>query len=123
MPSKNIKDLVPQLQLAFTAIKQRFEDANPGYEIRLICSHRTPEEQQELFRQGRDKDGHVLRRSEVVTYCDGVKLKSKHNRLPSEAFDVGVFKGGKYIPDCPLEETLGKYAFGYPVKWAGDFRP
>lgn len=44
--------------------------------------HRTPEEQNELYQQGRTKPGNI------VTYLDGYTRKSKHNETPSLAVDI-----------------------------------
>lgn len=44
--------------------------------------HRTPEEQNKLYQQGRTKPG------QIVTYLDGYKKKSKHNESPSLAVDI-----------------------------------
>ncbi|MGJ3236412.1 M15 family metallopeptidase [Marivirga sp.] len=44
--------------------------------------HRSVEEQQELYSQGRTKPGHI------ITYVDGVNKKSEHNKKPSNAVDI-----------------------------------
>jgi peptidoglycan L-alanyl-D-glutamate endopeptidase CwlK len=43
---------------------------------------RTPEQQFELYQQGRTKPG------QIVTHLDGYKKKSKHNASPSLAVDI-----------------------------------
>ena len=44
--------------------------------------HRSPEEQNELYKKGRTEPG------DIVTYLDGFNKKSKHNESPSQAVDV-----------------------------------
>jgi len=51
----------------------------------VLCGHRTPAEQQELYKQGRATKGRI------VTHVDGIKKKSKHNYLPSLAMDLAPY--------------------------------
>ncbi len=55
----------------------------------VSCGYRSIDEQQELYKQGRNKAG------VIVTYVDGVKIKSKHNNLPSLAVDIYAYVDGK----------------------------
>lgn len=55
----------------------------------IACGHRTIEEQQELYKQGRSKPG------SKVTNVDGVKKKSQHNFYPSRAIDLYAYYNGK----------------------------
>ena len=48
----------------------------------VVYGYRSPEEQNELYQQGRTKPG------KVVTYLDGHQRKSNHNYNPSRAVDV-----------------------------------
>ena len=48
----------------------------------IVCGYRSPEEQLELYKQGRDTPGRI------VTYKDGYDRKSWHNFKPSLAVDV-----------------------------------
>lgn len=120
MPSRQILDLTENLQKAFLTIKARFEFENRKLELRCICSHRSPEEQTLLWQKGR-KDGIIVNRKQVVTFCDGIKTKSNHNYMPSKAFDVGIFKNGKYIGESPLYKILNKFTAGLSVRWGGSF--
>jgi hypothetical protein len=47
------------------------------YDFTIVCGHRSPEEQERLYAQGRTTPG------DIVTWT----LHSKHNETPSEAFD------------------------------------
>jgi len=60
----------------------------------VVYGHRTPEVQAELYAKGRDKKGHVIKVSEVVTYKDGTIKKSKHNFEPSRAVDIIPYPTG-----------------------------
>ena len=94
MPSRNLKDAVKELRDKYNEILHQFEFEKPGYTLNITCTHRTPEEQHELFKKGRilDIDGHVLKidHSQVVTNCDGIHILSAHNYYPSRAVDVVV---------------------------------
>jgi len=53
-----------------------------GPDFAVICGHRSVEEQQKLFAQGRSEPGMI------VTNVDGVNKTSKHNASPSLAVDI-----------------------------------
>ena len=54
----------------------------------IVYGHRTIEEQQALYDKGR-KD-----KNNIVTYCDGVENKSRHNYYPSKAIDIVPYPEG-----------------------------
>lgn len=96
-----------------------FERAVAGFDCTVIYGHRTVAEQQALFAQGRTAPG------PIVTYCDGVTKRSKHNEWPSQAIDV--------IPyPVNWRDTSRMYYFagyvkrvaeemGVPLRWGGDW--
>lgn len=55
----------------------------------IAQGYRSVEEQQELYAQGRTKEG------SIVTYVDGVNKKSQHNINPSNAVDIYAFVNGQ----------------------------
>lgn len=101
MPSKKIEDAVPELQKAWPNIVKMFETLQDGFSLILTCTHRLPEEQRELFKQGRTfgKDNKVIHidSSKIVTNCDGFSVLSPHNYYPAKAIDV-----------CVVSKTTGK---------------
>ena len=55
----------------------------------IICGSRTPEEQFELFKQGRVLQGNTwVKTGSTVTNIDGKTKKSMHNYSPSLAVDI-----------------------------------
>jgi len=51
--------------------------------------HRTPEEQMELYKKGREHiDGKWIKTGTTVTNCDGHDVQSRHNEFPSMAVDI-----------------------------------
>ena len=60
----------------------------------VVFGHRSEALQAELYAKGRDKDGNVVKISEVVTYKDGTIKRSKHNFYPSKAVDIIPWPSG-----------------------------
>jgi len=87
MPSRNIKDCHPRLQKAWEHASKRFSECNKGVEVILTCTHRPDKEQAALYAQGRTKAGKIVTNAKAGT--------SKHNKKPSEAFDIAFKKNGK----------------------------
>lgn len=86
----------------------------------VICGHRTPEEQQALYAQGRTKAGRI------VTNIDGVTKKSQHNLKPSLAMDLAPYpidwndierfkKLGALIKRIAKENAT-------PISWGGSWK-
>ena len=116
MASRDIKDCIPELQLAWPVLKELFEKKFPGWKIVLTSTHRPPEEQFKIFKEGRklnDETGiwEVVNKAEIKTNRDGYKKLSLHNDFPAKAFDVAILnpKGKTVWPD-PTQP--------FPPQWA-----
>ena len=57
----------------------------------VSCGHRSVEEQQNLYKIGRT----VNPERGIITNCDGIKNRSKHNDYPSNAVDLYIYAGNK----------------------------
>lgn len=93
MASKRIEDCCQVLKDAWPKVKETFETTYPGWKMVLTCTHRPPEEQEVLFKQGREwlyGKWVIKDKAKVVTYKDGTDLPSRHNLYPAEAFDVAL---------------------------------
>lgn len=108
---KNIKTLNPKIQpiarkLIETAVEQ-------GIHVKIICGTRTYEEQDDLYAQGRSKDG------EIVTRARGGQ--SLHNF--GTAFDVGIFSkdGKKYYGESNDYKTVGQIGESLGLEWGGNW--
>ena len=55
----------------------------------VSCGYRNIDKQAELYKSGRTVKGAIL------TNCDGIRKKSKHNQNPSQAVDIFVSINGK----------------------------
>lgn len=82
--------------MAVTKWMTSWDELNPVHVARVLCGldtlekagisvcipssggKRTDEQQKALYAQGRDDKGNIVNSSAVVTNCDGVKSKSKH---------------------------------------------
>ena len=91
----------------------------------IVSGMRTPEEQNKLYRQGRETPGNI------VTYKDGYDRKSKHNYNPSKAVDAipypvdwtdieGMKEFGSFV--LGVAKMLKEYgAIEHDIKWGGDW--
>lgn len=87
----------------------------------IACGRRTIEEQQELYAQGRTKEG------SIVTNVDGFNVLSKHNENPSEAVDIYAWINGKASwedkPLCYIAGVIMSCAkeLGVKLRWGGNW--
>ena len=115
MPTKFLGDAHPLLQEAWLRILDEYNGQNPGRTLIITCVHRSEEEQQVLYAQGRTKPG------AKVTQIDGITQKSNHNYHPSRALDFAVSFLGK-VSWSPLDyEPVGVIAKNHGLVWGGDW--
>ena len=79
----------------------------------VTCTYRTPEEQGELWEQGRTKTG------KIVTWAQ--PGESPHNCVPAEAFDIGFLKDGVPLWDREHFQRFALIAQAYGIEWGGDW--
>jgi peptidoglycan L-alanyl-D-glutamate endopeptidase CwlK len=115
MPSRDIKQCVVELQAAWSHILAAYLDAHPNRSLMLTATYRNVEEQQALYAQGRTSPG------PIVTQCDGVIIKSKHNSTPSLALDFAVLIAGKLTWDVSEYAAVGKIAQDIGLVWGGSW--
>ena len=73
-------------------IQRVLEMAIKYTDFTVVCGTRPPEEQFELFKQGRTlKDGKWVKTGATVTNIDGKSKKSMHNYSPSKAVDIAPY--------------------------------
>lgn len=124
--SKRSKD---NLSTADVQLQKLFNEVIKEIDCTVIYGHRTPEEQFELFKKGREKvDGWwtVVDKSKVVTNLDGTTKKSKHNYFPSKAVDVVPYpinwndiNSFKLLASVIKRKAL---ELGIDVEWGGDWK-
>jgi peptidoglycan LD-endopeptidase CwlK len=82
MATRDIKDAVLKLQEAYEYARKEFARLYPNDpQPFLTCVYRSNAEQAELYAQGRTKPGKIITNAKAGA--------SRHNKLPSEAFDIG----------------------------------
>lgn len=111
-----------KLQLLFNEVIKEID-------CTVIYGHRTPEEQFELFKKGRERvDGWwaVTDKSKVVTNLDGTTKKSRHNYYPAKAVDVVPYPlDWNDIDSFKLLASVVKrkaIELGIDVEWGGDWK-
>lgn len=110
----NIATLIPAarakarefMQAAIAAMDAR------GVQVRMISGNRTYAEQNVLYAQGRTKPG-----SRVTNARGGY---SNHNF--GIAWDIGLFKGGKYLEESPLYRECGRIGERLGLEWGGSWK-
>lgn len=81
MPSRDLKDLNAKLTKAYTLAKGIYANRYPNEpQPFLTCTFRSNEEQTQLYALGRTVKGKIVTNAKAG--------QSKHNKLPSDAFDI-----------------------------------
>jgi len=110
----NIATLHPKVQVKAREFMSACipEMAKSGVDVRIIGGYRTYDMQNKLYAQGRTESG------QIVTNARGGY--SNHNF--ATAFDIGLFKGPKYLEDSPLYEECGKIGVSVGLEWGGAWK-
>lgn len=108
MSSRKIEDLDPKLQDLYGCFKSRMEDACIDFIV--TCTYRSPEEQSDLYAQGRTKPG------QKVTWT----LKSKH--CERKAFDIAILQNGKITWEPGPYVDAGKVGESVGLEWGGRWK-
>lgn len=124
--SKRSKD---NLVTADEKLQLLFNEVIKEIDCTVIYGYRTPEEQFELFKKGRERiDGWwtITDKSKVVTNLDGTTKKSRHNYYPSKAVDVVPYPlDWNDIDSFKLLASVVKrkaLELGIDVEWGGDWK-
>lgn len=105
-----IRSLQPRAQREARAFLRRVIDN--GIDARIISGTRTYSEQDRLYRKGRFGDT-----SPIVTKAKGGH--SNHNF--GIAWDIGIFRNGKYLGASPLYAAAAEVGFVPAVEWGGNW--
>lgn len=107
----NLSDLHPILRTTAPEIIRRYQARFAERELRVLCAHRSPEDQEKVFAEGRSR-------------ADGTTTFSPHNFRPSFAVDFCVFVGGKYSAERAHYDPLGSILDEIGdrrLRWGGRF--
>ena len=105
----------PRLQDAWQAIHRVYTTQQPGHDAILTCVYRSPQEQALCYAKGRTAPG------QIITYCDGTAILSKHNHLPSRALDFCLVIYGKVSWDLAEYAVVGQIAEAAGLVWGGSW--
>src|SRR5438105_1728110 len=128
MATTEINDACKAIRDAWDGIKTAFFEVEPGHYLELTCVYRSPEEQFELFKQGRTMDTSgewiIQDKEKVVTNVDGRKVKGAHNYKPARAIDVCVVDNqtGKRLWDEKWYQPLVEIAKKHNLVEGGTWR-
>lgn len=109
---RNIQTLNPKVQ---PLARSLIETATAGgIHVKVISGHRSYEEQNKLYAQGRTRPG------QIVTKARGGF--SNHNF--ATAFDVGIFSadGKQYFGESPDYQKVGALGRSLGLEWGGDWK-
>jgi peptidoglycan L-alanyl-D-glutamate endopeptidase CwlK len=115
MATRDIKDAVPQLQIAYEAAKKEYQTLYPSApQPFLTCVYRSNDEQTQLYAQGRTAKGKIVTNAKAG--------QSKHNKMPSEAFDIGFITLDKKLSwDLKHFKNFAAIIKPKGIKWGGNF--
>lgn len=120
----NIITLLPEVQNVAREFLWLANDAlPPDTAVRIISGTRTWEEQDRIYRQAFDKvdndgDGRVDEADERVTKAPAGY--SNHNF--GLAFDIGIFRGARYLESGNDYVTVAKIGEGLGLEWGGRWK-
>lgn len=107
---KSIATLLPEVRPYARALVTKAAAA--GITIKVISALRTYEEQNALYAQGRSRPG------KIVTKAHGGY--SNHNF--GIAFDIGIFEGGRYLPESEKYKAVGAIGSDLGLEWGGNWK-
>ena len=129
MPSRSISDCHPDLQIIAKEFIRRCDEEIKDAEFRIICTHRSGEEQTADYAKGRTVNSGINvsdKRPLGATVTNAKAGQSKHNNTEngkpaSRAFDIGVFINGVYDKDGKSTAwgKAGKIGMELNLNWFG----
>lgn len=116
MPSRNIKDLHPDLQPLCREFLRRCQSAN--LDILITCTWRSGAEQDRLYAQGRTAPGAIVTRARAGQSAHNATL---NGQPAARAFDIVPLVDGKPVWDAshPAWQQAGQIGMELGLKWYG----
>lgn len=116
--SRDKKDLHSELVSAYEKAADKFRELYPtDPQPFLTYTHRSDEEQNKLYAQGRTEKGQIVTNAKAG--------ESPHNYLPSFAFDIAFITGGRKLSwDKKLFKKFSVIIkeINPSIEWGGDWR-
>lgn len=107
---KVIATLLPEVRPYARALVHKADQ--DGIVVKVISGLRSYAEQNALYAQGRTQPG-----PRVTNARAGY---SNHNF--GIAFDIGVFEGGRYLPESPKYKAVGALGMELGLEWGGSWK-
>jgi peptidoglycan L-alanyl-D-glutamate endopeptidase CwlK len=90
--NKFSKKSLDRLATCHDDIQKVMNEAIKEFDFTVLSGHRSPDEQFELYKQGRELvDGKWVKTGKTVTNVDGTNVLSNHNYNPSRAVDIAPY--------------------------------
>ena len=106
------------------AIREALRAAPEHLDFAVISGLRTAAEQRALWKKGRDADGNITDKAQVVTFKDGIHQRSRHQYC--RAVDIVAFKDGGITWDERENYIRAAYIAGFAaahgVRLTGGFK-
>ena len=123
------KSSLEKLKTCDIRLQEVFSEVLNYADITIVYGYRSITEQMELYKKGRELvEGRwvVKDKNGIVTYCDGIYTRSKHNNFPATAIDVAP-----YPIDWTNTQRFNELSEvvkniiskkNIPLVWGGDFK-
>jgi peptidoglycan L-alanyl-D-glutamate endopeptidase CwlK len=121
------KKSMDRLATCHDDIQLVMNEAIKKFDFTVLSGHRSPDEQFELYKQGRELiDGKWAKVGKTVTNVDGTNVLSNHNYNPSRAIDVAPYpidwdNIDRFIAMSNVVLKCAK-EFDIELEWGGNWR-
>lgn len=121
------KGSLTKLSTCDSRIQKVMNEAIKHYDFTVLYGYRTPEEQFELYKQGRQlQNGKWIKVGKTVTELDGKIKKSNHNSNPSKAIDIAPYpidwNNIKRFEELATVVKRCAKELGIEITWGGDWK-
>ena len=115
--SRKLEDCIEQIQQRYKLLKMEYELGHVGNKLFITCTYRSIESQKKAFAVGRDANGNIIDKNKIITNCDGIIKKSRHNYYKAQALDFGIISFGKISWREQDFREVGELAIKYGLVW------
>lgn len=136
MGNRDIKDATPRLQRVWAHVEKNFAKLHPDFPKLILAEvYRSPDLQRAYYAQGREPVARVNSQRRLVGLApiseaenrkkvtNSKPGQSKHQRMPSEAFDALFVEGKTIVQDEKYYTALAVFIrdFDPEITWGADW--
>lgn len=126
MPKFGEKSL-NRLSTCHADIQKVMNEAIKHYDFTILFGYRSPQEQFELYKQGRKLINNKWKKvGATVTNLDGITKVSEHNYKPSKAIDIAPYpidwNDTNRFKDLAKVVKDAAKTVGVAIEWGGDWK-